>query len=137
MASKTRIRITMYTFTFQSIPAKMYTENKIYSQNLTKKLGKTHFLPGLWKTMIRHKKKQSKLREDFIGHGNFSAWETGAGLLEVRDEGSENQSRAGVRCEWALARLTDEHSFFKPSFGGLQFVVESKQIQQYKQTILM
>lgn len=56
MASKTRIRISMYTFTFQQIPAKMYTENKIYSQNLTKKLGKTHFLPGLWKTMIRHKK---------------------------------------------------------------------------------
>ena len=44
---------------------------------------------------------------------------SGAELLEVRDEGSENQSRAGVRCEWALARLTDEHNLFKPLFGGL------------------
>ena len=59
------------------------------------------------------------MREDFIDHGTFSAWETGAELLEVRDEGSENQSRAGVRCEWALARLTDEHNLFKPLFGGL------------------
>ena len=57
--------------------------------------------------------------EDFIGHSNFSSWETGAELLEVSNEGSENQSRAGVRYEWALARLTDEHNLFKPLFGGL------------------
>lgn len=55
----------------------------------------------------------------------FPACEAGVRLRKVR-EGSEDQTRAELRCQWLLARMTGEHYLFKALFGSLLFAAESE-----------